>query len=53
MKKTKLLHHICEFYLRNNSFTEKAKDGNTIVNKTTAQVFELKNKLFIKLNKIK
>tara|TARA_R100001443_G_scaffold114560_1_gene130740 strand:- start:344 stop:499 length:156 start_codon:yes stop_codon:yes gene_type:complete len=51
MKKTELLHHICEFYLRNNSLAEKTNDGNTIVNKTTAQVFELKNKLFTKLNK--
>lgn len=51
MKKTELLHHICEFYLRNNSFAMKTEEGNTIVNKTTAQVYELKNKLFTKLNK--
>ena len=50
MKKDELLHHVCEFYMRHNSLSEDTSKG-TIVNKTTAQVFELKNKLFIKLNK--
>jgi hypothetical protein len=51
MKKTELLHHICEFYINNNSFAQKTSDGGTIVNKTTAQVFELKTKLLTKLHK--
>ena len=51
MKKTELLHHICEFYISKNSFAKKDLDGNTIVNRTTAQVFELKTKLLIKLSK--
>ena len=47
MKKTELLYHICDFYMKHNSLTEDTSDGAK-VNKTTAKVYELKNKLFIK-----
>ena len=50
MNKTELLHHICEFYVNNNSFSIET-ENNVVVNKTTARVLELKNKLFNKLNK--
>ncbi len=50
MKKDELLHHVCEFYMKHNSLSEDTPEG-PIVNKITAKVYELKNKLFIKLNK--
>ena len=58
MKKSELLYHLCEYYMDNNSLVIKTPKGH-IVNKTTAQVFDLKNKLYNKLkskyneNKIK
>ena len=51
MNRTELLYHVCEFFINNNSFSEKTVGGHSIVNKTTAKVFDLKNKLFNKLNK--
>ena len=48
MKKSELLYHLCEYYMDNNSLVIKTPKEH-IVNKTTAQVFELKNKLYNKL----
>ena len=45
MKKSELLYHLCEYYMDNNSLVIKTPKGH-IVNKTTAQVFDLKNKLY-------
>ena len=44
MKKDELLHHVCEFYMKHNSLSEDTPEG-PIVNKITAKVYELKNKL--------
>ena len=50
MNRTELIYHVCEFYVKNNSFSIITDDGIK-VNKTTSQVLELKNKMFHKLNK--
>ena len=50
MNRTELIHHVCEFYLKHNSYSLET-ENNVVVNKTTAQVLELKNKMFNKLNK--